>query len=78
MLGQIAKNRHSSINRSDLNDILMVAYDNGLKVLNFYLSIFKDTEKDLKDLDFKICDNGKLANFDNLIKEIFAYLDSLN
>ena len=35
-------------------------------------------EKYLEDLDFKICDNGKLANFDNLIKEIFAYLDSLN
>lgn len=49
VLGQIAKNRHSSINRNDLNDILMVAYDNGLKVLNFYLGIFKDTEKDLKD-----------------------------
>ena len=35
-------------------------------------------EKDLKDLNFKICDDGKLSNFDNLIKEIFEYLDSLN
>ena len=68
VLGQIAKNRHSSINRSDLNDILMVAYDNGLKVLNFYLSIFKDTEKDLKDFIKSIIADKKQVSPDEAKK----------
>ncbi|EOR08824.1 NACHT domain-containing protein [Acinetobacter beijerinckii] len=62
VLGQIAKNRHSSINRNDLSDILMVAYDNGLKVLNFYLNIFKDTENDLKEfIKSIVSDKGEIS-----------------
>lgn len=48
VLGQIAKNRHSSIGIEDLTSILSTTYDTGLKVLNFYLSFFKDSEDDLK------------------------------
>lgn len=50
VLGQIAKNRHSSLKREELNNILSTTYDTGLRVLNFYLSFFKDSEEDLKSL----------------------------
>lgn len=50
VLGQIAKNRHSSIDIGGLTSILSTTYDTGLKVLNFYLSFFKDSEDDLKSI----------------------------
>ena len=42
VLGQIAKNRHSSIPIGELQEILSSTYNIGLKVLNFYLSVFND------------------------------------
>lgn len=50
VLGQIAKNRHSSIPIGELQEILSSTYNIGLKVLNFYLSVFNDNEKDLEEL----------------------------
>lgn len=50
VLGQIAKNRHSSIQIQGLQHILSSSYDTGLRVLNFYLSIFNDKEDDLEEL----------------------------
>lgn len=68
VLGQIAKNRHSSINRDDLKDILMVGYDNGLKVLNFYLNIFKDAESDLKEFIKSIISEKEKISGDDAAK----------
>ena len=67
------------INFNDKNLAIDIKY-NTLEDKFILRSFYRNPqeEKDLKDLDFKICDNGKLSNFDNLIKEIFAYLDSLN
>ena len=67
------------INFNDKNLAIDIKYDtleDKFVLRSFYRN--PHVEKDLKDLDFKICVNGKLSNFDNLIKEIFAYLDSLN
>jgi hypothetical protein len=67
------------INFNDKNLAIDIKYntlEDKFVLRSFYRN--PQEEKDLKDLDFKICDNGKLADFDNLIKEIFAYLDSLN
>ncbi|MEQ1120744.1 hypothetical protein [Acinetobacter seifertii] len=60
VLGQIAKNRHSSIQIDELKGIISSTYDIGLKVLNFYLSVFNDNEKDLEDFLLNIIlDNNK-------------------
>lgn len=69
VLGQIAKNRHSSIGIEDLTSILSTTYDTGLKVLNFYLSFFKDSEDDLKlILKSLIMDDNKKYSDQEAIK----------
>lgn len=50
VLGQISKNRYSSMKKSELKDILMVAYNLGLKALQVYMDIILLSEADLKEL----------------------------
>ncbi len=50
VLGQIAKNRSSSIEKENLKYILEVSYDAGLKVLNFYLESLNNDVDELKNL----------------------------
>ncbi len=69
VLGQIAKNRHSSIDIDGLTSILSTTYDTGLKVLNFYLSFFRDSEDDLKNLlKSIIMDKNNIQNDQDAIR----------
>lgn len=78
VLGQIAKNRHSSIDIEGLTSILSTTYDTGLKVLNFYLSFFKDSEDDLKSiLKSIIMDKNQIDNDQEAIKMAEKLINNL-
>jgi hypothetical protein len=50
VIGQIAKNRNSSIELKDLEEILETSYDIGLRILSFYMNLFNTTFEDMRDL----------------------------
>lgn len=71
VLGQIAKNRNSSIQKDKLKDILEVSYKSGLKVLNFYLEAFNENAEELKNLAKEM-----ILKNNNAITENEALLES--
>lgn len=78
VLGQIAKNRHSSIDIDGLTNILCTSYDTGLKVLNFYLSFFKDSEDDLTSiLKSLIMDKNKSYDDNEAVKMAEKLINNL-
>lgn len=50
VIGQIAKNRNSSIELDSLNELLEISYDIGLKILGFYMELFSNNYDDLKEI----------------------------
>lgn len=70
VLGQIVKNRHSSIEIAELKNILSSTYDISLKVLNFYLSIFNENESELEELLLNVILDSKQDYTENEAKEI--------
>lgn len=57
IIGQIIKNRHASIEQSQLNELATQAIDVGLRFLNFYISSTKDIQSELIDIIHKYLEN---------------------
>ncbi|MHC0019530.1 hypothetical protein ACW2B4_17470, partial [Acinetobacter pittii] len=54
VLGQIAKNKHGSFNRSRLEGLLNSSYSLGLKSLSFFLDVLMRSDNDLKEFMISI------------------------
>lgn len=54
VLGQIAKNKHGSFNRTRLEGLLNSSYSLGLKSLSFFLDVLMKSDNDLKEFMISI------------------------
>ncbi len=71
VIGQIAKNRNSSIKISSLNELLETSYDVGLRILSFYLELFSSTYEDIKQMIKEIIlDNRNITTQSDVAEEV--------
>jgi len=63
VIGQILRNRHSSLTKDQLIDLTESAINSGLKFLNFYLTTLReDKDEILSVLEYIIKENSKLSD----------------
>lgn len=71
VIGQIAKNRNSSIKLGSLNELLEISYDIGLRILGFYLELFSSTYEDIKQMIEEILlDNRNITTQSDIAEEV--------
>lgn len=71
VIGQIAKNRNSSIALSSLSELLEISYDIGLRILGFYLESFSSTYEDIKEMIKEIlASNKNIATQSDIAEEV--------
>lgn len=71
VIGQIAKNRNSSIKLSSLNELLETSYDIGLRILGFYLELFSSTYDDIKQMIEEILlDSRNITTQSDIAEEV--------
>lgn len=62
VLGQIAKNKYGSFNRSRLETLLNSSYILGLKSLSFFLDVLMKSDNDLKDFMISIIEEKEMSS----------------
>lgn len=71
VIGQIVKNRNSSIKLSSLNELLETSYDIGLRILGFYLELFSSTYEDIKQMiEEVLLDNRNITTQSDIAEEV--------
>lgn len=78
IVGQIIRNRHGSLTRNELNELLQSAILSGLRFMNFFIEFIEDAEDELVDMISKAVSTSDKplspSQADNLAKSVYTRL----